>query len=96
MACHDVMTWWFLMNRDNSVKSIHTKLGVDQSGYLQQMVVNDLLARTADMDDGWNEYILKAVGAYQMTDTVQFGVFAEYTFDTSHAQSQNGALFRLL
>ena len=72
----------FIEHRDNSVKSVHTQVN--------SSLVNRLLAKTADMDDGWNEYILKAVGAYQMTDTVQFAVFAEYTFDTSHPQSQNG------
>ncbi len=82
----------FIEHRDNGVTGIHTKLGVDQSGpyQLQQKLINKLLAKTADMDDGWNEYVLKAVGAYQMTDMIQFAVFAEYTFDTSHPQSQNG------
>lgn len=85
----------FIEHRDNSVTGIHTKLNtpspsVPNGMMRQQVVVDALLAQTADMNDGWNEYILKAVGAYQMTDTVQFAVFAEYTFDTSHAQSQNG------
>lgn len=80
----------FIEHRDNSVTGIHTKL--NQSSYpdAQQMVVDGLLAKTADMDDGWNEYVLKVSGAYQMTDMIQFAVFAEYTFDTSHSQSQNG------
>lgn len=73
----------FIEHRDNSVKSIHTQINAPT-------IEKILLAETADMDDGWNEYILKAVGAYQMTDTVQFAAFAEYTFDTSHPQSQNG------
>lgn len=81
----------FIEHRDNSVKGIHTKLNEPIAGLdFQKQVVDLLLAETADMDDGWNEYILKAVGAYQMTDTVQFAAFAEYTFDTSHPQSQNG------
>ncbi|MBQ0013104.1 MAG: hypothetical protein KBS86_00840 [Proteobacteria bacterium] len=81
----------FIEHRDNSIKSIHTKLNESIVGpEWQQKVVDSLLAQTADMNDGWNEYVLKVVGAYQMTDMIQFAAFAEYTFDKSHAQSQNG------
>ena len=82
----------FIEHRDNSVTGIHTKLNTPAMGYeeYQQKVVQKLLMDTADMDDGWNEYVLKVSGAYQMTDMIQFAVFAEYTFDTSHPKSQNG------
>lgn len=81
----------FIEHRDNSVKGIHTKLNEPVAGLnFQKQVVDKLLAQNADMDDGWNEYVLKVSGAYQMTDMIQFAVFAEYTFDTSHSQSQNG------
>ncbi|MFQ6739350.1 MAG: hypothetical protein ACLRFJ_01630 [Alphaproteobacteria bacterium] len=81
----------FIEHRDNSVTGIHTKLKESTvSPEFQKQVVDGLLAKTADMDDGWNEYVLKVSGAYQMTDMIQFAVFAEYTFDTSHSQSQNG------
>ena len=42
------------------------------------------------MDDGWNEYALHAVVANQVTDYLQVSLFGEYTFDTSHKNSQNG------
>lgn len=80
----------FVQHSDNSVKSIHTELNTPVSQTLQDSVVNGLLAQTADMNDGWDEYIIKAVAAYQMTENVQLAAFAEYTFDNSHSQSQNG------
>ena len=80
----------FCQHSDNSVTGIDTKLNTPVDQTLQDAVVDGLLAQTADMNDGWNEYIIKAVAAYQMTDNIQFAVFAEYTFDNSHSQSQNG------
>ena len=44
----------------------------------------------ADMDDGFDEYVVNLTAAYQMTDITQVAVYGEYTFDTAHAQSQNG------
>lgn len=75
----------FVEHTDNGVKSIHT----DVSG-ANQMYVAGLLQTTADMNDGWDEYILSAVVANQITDSVQVSLFGEYTFDHSHANSQNG------
>lgn len=80
----------FIEHTDNSVKGVHTHLNTPINPARQQAVVDGLLAKTVDMDDGWNEYVLKVMGAYQMTDMIQFVAFAEYTFDTSHLQSQNG------
>lgn len=57
---------------------------------LQQGVLNTLLDKVADMDDGFDEYVLGLSAAYQMTDTTQVAVYGEYTFDTAHDQSQNG------
>ncbi len=86
----------YIEHYDNGVKGIHTQLNkpnvtgsaaIDQA--LQQAVVNGLLDATADMDDGWDEYVIKTNVAYQYTDDVQFSVFFEYTLDEAHAQSQN-------
>ena len=57
---------------------------------VQAMLVDGLLDRVADMDDGFDEYILGLSAAYQMTETTQVAVYGEYTFDTAHDQSQNG------
>ena len=57
---------------------------------LQQSVINGLLDKVEDMEDGFDEYVLNLTAAYQMTDTMQVAVYGEYTFDEAHAQSQNG------
>ena len=57
---------------------------------VQQMLVDGLLTKVKDMDDGFDEYVLGLSAAYQMTDTTQVAVYGEYTFDTAHDQSQNG------
>ena len=75
---------------DNGVKSIHTKLNtpVVPQAY-QDQFVQGLLAATKDMDDGWDDYVIKTNVAYQMTDDVQFSAFFEYTLDDAHKKSQN-------
>ena len=57
---------------------------------LQQSVINGLLDKVEDMEDGFDEYVLNLTAAYQMTDTMQVAVYGEYTFDDAHAESQNG------
>ena len=57
---------------------------------LQQGVLNTLLDKVADMNDGFDEYVLGLSAAYQMTETTQVAVYGEYTLDTAHDQSQNG------
>ena len=76
---------------DNGVKSIHTKLNEVPAAMkpLQENVVQGLLATTKDMDDGWDDYVIKTNVAYQMTDDVQFSAFFEYTLDDAHKKSQN-------
>lgn len=56
----------------------------------QQQVKAGLLGVVADMNDGFDEYVLGLSAAYQMTDATQVAVYGEYTFDTAHSQSQNG------
>ena len=84
-------------HHDNSVKGIHTKLPTLPEPYAtqQQMVVDQLLAMTKEMKDGWDEYILKLNVANQLTDSMQLTLFTEYTFDDSHSQSQNGTDVKL-
>ena len=73
----------FVEHTDNGVKSIHTEVN--------SPAVPALMAATHDMNDGWDEYILSAVVANQITDSVQLSLFGEYTFDHSHYNSQNGS-----
>lgn len=77
----------FVEHTDNGVKSIHTDLS--DSGYTP-IVEQKLLKETKDMNDGWDEYILSAVVANQITDSFQLALVGEYTFDHSHKNSQNG------
>lgn len=72
---------------DNGVKSIHTDIS-DLGG--NSLAKAKLLADTKDMDDGWEEYTVKASVANQITDDIQIALYAEYTFDSSHEKSQNG------
>ena len=86
-------TFKFVEHSDNGVRSIHTPMG--EPAYtallpIQQRAVQGLLLQTADMNDGWNEYILTAVLANQITDSFQLALVGEYTFDQSHSGSQNG------
>jgi len=84
----------YIEHSDNGVKGIHTKLpDVSALGAMaiatQNAVKNTLLAATKDMNDGWDEYVIKTSASYQYTDDIQFTVFFEYTFDDAHIQSQN-------
>ena len=56
----------------------------------QDGVVKNLLKSTKNMKDGWDEYVIKANVAYSISDDMQIAMFAEYTFDDSHSNSQNG------
>ena len=57
---------------------------------VQNGLVDGLLKEVADMEDGFDEYVLNLTAAYQLTDTTQVAVYGEYTFDEAHAKSQNG------
>ena len=84
---------------DNGVEGLATDLPVINTGVApldagmtakQQETVNGLLAIVEDMEDGFDEYIIGLSAAYQMTDATQVALYGEYTFDSSHSQSQNG------
>lgn len=72
---------------DNGVKSLSTELNV-----LPQVSagINQLMASLSDMNDGFDEYIVSLSVANQLNDYVQVALYGEYTFDTAHANSQNG------
>lgn len=57
---------------------------------VQAMLVDGLLDKVADMNDGFDEYVIGLSAAYQMTNTTQVAVYGEYTLDTAHEKSQNG------
>lgn len=78
----------FVEHTDNGVKSIHTDLSGAPAPVANGL--RNLATGMKDMNDGWDEYILSAVVANQITDSFQLALFAEYTFDHSHKNSQNG------
>jgi hypothetical protein len=83
---------------DNGVEGLATTLNAPlvptiaglPSSAVQKGLVDGLLKEVADMNDGFDEYVLNLTAAYQLNDTTQVAVYGEYTFDTAHAQSQNG------
>ena len=76
----------FKTRENNGIKGVHTQ----QSNPASTAVANALAAGMYDMRDGWDEYILSAVVMRQLTESVQVGLYAEYTFDSAEAMSQNG------
>ena len=76
---------------DNGVKSVHTKMPNATS----EQVAQGLAKKFANMNDGWDEYVLKANVANQLNDSMQLTLFTEYTFDDSHSGSQNGTDVKL-
>jgi hypothetical protein len=57
---------------------------------VQQQIIDGLMTKVKDMNDGFDEYVLGLSAAYQMNDATQVAVYGEYTLDTAHEQSQNG------
>ena len=76
----------FKHHSDNAVESIASG---DVSA-ANPLVLEKLLENVADMEDGFDEYVVSLTGAYQLNDKMQVSVYGEYTFDESHKQSQNG------
>ena len=73
-----------------TVASMTPQMVAGTATAFQQGVVDGLLAEVKDMEDGFDEYIIGLSAAYQMTDATQVALYGEYTFDSSHSQSQNG------
>lgn len=92
----------FKHHADNGVKGlasdlgdINTGMGATVDGALtankaQEKAVETLMDKVADMNDGFDEYVLNLTAAYQMTDAMQVAVYGEYTFDDANKMSQNG------
>ena len=76
----------YIEHYNNGVKSIHTQL---PNNPVAQAKAQELLAATANMKDGWDEYVIKTSAAYQLTDSVQLATFLEYTIDDAQPMSQN-------
>lgn len=75
---------------DNGVKGLATDIEWATGTEEIKAGIDGLIASLADMDDGFDEYIITLSAANQITDNVQVAVYGEYTFDDAHAQSQNG------
>jgi hypothetical protein len=73
-------------HEDNGVKGLAT----DVTNPAAAPLIAGLLKKTADMNDGFDEYIVSLSVANQITDMMQVAVYGEYTFDTAHRGSQNG------
>ncbi|MCL1892586.1 MAG: hypothetical protein FWF97_04875 [Alphaproteobacteria bacterium] len=77
---------------ENSITAVDLK---NSSATPTHAVVAGITAGIADsfvgpMKDGIDEYILTAVVARKLTDSVQVAVYGEYTFDDAQPKSQNG------
>lgn len=79
---------WFKFNRhsDKGVEKITTKMPNEKLQALKLKLEEQL----ADMEDGWDEYVIGVSVANQLTDNTQVTLYGEYTFDDSHRKSQNG------
>lgn len=75
------LTLEFNEHSDNGLKSVH---GIHNSSF------DDFAKQYANMNDGWQEYIIKFVLSNQITDYTQISWFLEYTCDRAHDNSQNG------
>lgn len=76
---------------DNGVKSLATDINYNPAyEALAKPAIDKLIAGLSDMNDGFDEYIVTLSVANQLTDYVQVALYGEYTFDTAHANSQNG------
>ena len=77
---------------DNGVESLATDINYVEGthGMLGKQKVDELIDSLSNMDDGFDEYIVTLSVANQLTDNVQVALYGEYTFDTAHANSQNG------
>lgn len=77
----------FKHHSDNGVESLSTSVN---PALLANSYFQGFLAGVADMEDGFDEYIVSLTGAYQLNEKMQVAVYGEYTFDEAHKQSQNG------
>ena len=76
----------YVEHADNGVESVYTNMN--------STVAKAVAKAYSNMEDGWDEYVIKLSAAYQMNDTLQLAPFFEYTFDHGHAQSQNATDYK--
>jgi hypothetical protein len=75
----------FKHHEDNTIEGLATEINP-----LLAPSVDVLLSSIADLNDGFDEYIVSLSGSYQLTDATQVSLYGEYTFDDAHNGSQNG------
>ena len=75
----------FKHHEDNGIEGLATEVSPAVKAY-----IDPLLEQLADMNDGFDEYIISLSGSYQLTDATQITLYGEYTFDDAHQMSQNG------
>ncbi|MBD5389041.1 hypothetical protein HDR63_02190 [bacterium] len=78
---------WFRYEHhaDQGIDKITTKVSAEL-----ETIKKALEQKLADMNDGFDDYIIGLSVAHQFTDHAQVALYGEYTFDTAHARSQNG------
>lgn len=83
--------------QDNVIQRVNLDVDTAATGGLPQAAVDQITKAVIDasgflgsLHDGWNEYTISAAVANQLTETIQVALYGEYTFDTSHYNSQNG------
>lgn len=77
---------WFKYNHhaDQGVSHIVSNLGAAE----EMRPVFE--AKLANMNDGFDEYVIGLSIANQVSDHAQVALYGEYTFDDAHSMSQNG------
>ena len=77
---------------DNGVKSLATDIEYvsPEIAAVAEPEIQKFIDSLADMQDGFDEYIVSLSVANQLTDYAQVVLYGEYTFDTAHPMSQNG------
>ncbi len=78
---------------DNGVKGLATSLepiADPVKSATRDAIVAGLEEKLADMNDGFEEYVVSLSVANQLTDMTQVVLYGEYTFDDAHQNSQNG------
>ena len=75
----------FKHHEDNGIDGLATEINPALAP-----AVNGMLSKIADLNDGFDEYIVSLSGSYQLTDATQVTLYGEYTFDDAHQGSQNG------
>jgi opacity protein-like surface antigen len=79
----------FKHHANNGVKSLHTKLPASAASL--QPTIDGFIDMLTNMEDGFDEYIIGASVANQLSEHTQVVLYGEYTMDTAQRLSQNGS-----